>query len=107
MEERYARVEVMGHRTHVGRVTEISQFGATMVQIEEPEKGSFDQPCTVIAYSGAAIFSVRWVDRAEAEGYHRQYLPYERAARELPPPEKEDDFDPPPRDYQLDEDNPF
>lgn len=30
----YAIVEVLGHRTYVGRVTEVARFGATLMSIE-------------------------------------------------------------------------
>ena len=33
-EGEYAIVEVLGHRTYVGRVTEVSRFGASLMSIE-------------------------------------------------------------------------
>lgn len=33
-EGEYAIVEVLGHRTYVGRVTEVSRFGASLLSIE-------------------------------------------------------------------------
>jgi hypothetical protein len=61
--ERWAAVEIMGHRQHVGRIAEESFAGATMLRVESlnPD-GTFE----VIHYGGASIFSVREITERAA-----------------------------------------
>ncbi len=55
-EPRWMAVEVYGHRKHVGLVSEVSQFGATMMHVEALQAdGSF----VGLDYGGGAIFSTR------------------------------------------------
>ena len=44
MENQFAIVEVMGHRSHAGRVSEVEAFGGKMCRIETPALP--DQPET-------------------------------------------------------------
>jgi hypothetical protein len=55
-DERWAAVEIMGHRRHVGRIAEESFAGATMLRVEALNRdGSFE----LIRYGGGSLFSVR------------------------------------------------
>lgn len=49
----YAIVEVMGHRTYVGRVSEIEQFGTKMLSVEPLFK---DQLLDAVYVGGASIY---------------------------------------------------
>lgn len=49
----YAIVEIMGHQTLVGRVAEVTRFGAAMLQIEPIFAGDLLPP---VLQSGAAIY---------------------------------------------------
>ncbi len=49
----YAIVEIMGHQTLVGRVAEVTRFGAAMLQIEPIFAGRLLAP---VLQSGAAIY---------------------------------------------------
>jgi hypothetical protein len=62
--DQWGRVEIMGHRTHYGRISEVQRFGATMLQIEIPgaEPDSFE----VLYYAGSAIFGIRPCDEETA-----------------------------------------
>ena len=68
--EEWARVEIFGHRQHVGRIAEVERFGAKMLRIDVPtlEPGVF----TTHFYGGSSIFSItpttpeaarEWVER--------------------------------------------
>lgn len=43
----YAIVEVLGHRTYVGRVTEVDRFGSKLMSIEPIYKGALLPPVLV------------------------------------------------------------
>lgn len=49
----YAIVEIMGHQTLIGRIAEVTRFGAGMLQIEPIFAGEILQP---ILQGGAAIY---------------------------------------------------
>ena len=49
----YAIVEIMGHQTLVGRIAEVTRFGAAMLQIEPIFAGDLLPP---VLQSGAAIY---------------------------------------------------
>ena len=71
---RWALVEVMGHRRHVGRVSEARLAGAEVLRVEAlREDGGFDH----YSYNPAAIFSTRDVTEAEAR---REVVPREHRA---------------------------
>lgn len=61
----YAVVEIMGHRRHAGRVSEIHFAGTKLVRIEipGPVQGSF---CKTYQYSGSAIFGMHPCTEADA-----------------------------------------
>lgn len=63
MEKRWAAVEIMGRRQHVGLICEEAALGATLCRIEALQRdGSFK----VFRYGGAAIFSIADVTESEA-----------------------------------------
>lgn len=62
-EAKWMHVEIMGHRQHVGLVSEVSAFGATMMRVEALQRdGSF----SVHHYGGPSIFSYREVTEETA-----------------------------------------
>ena len=73
--EVWARVEIMGHRTHYGRLTEVHQYGTTLLQIEQPTRqdGVFE----VHQYGGSAIFGIRRCTKEQAFKGASQLWPYE------------------------------
>lgn len=85
---RWARVEIMGHRTHWGRVTEIEQFGAKMIRIDVPQGDQPDAPMLTVEYGGASLFGIMWTDEATARKHNKIYEP---PARYLPAPQREDE----------------
>lgn len=71
---RWAEVEIMGHRRHVGRVSEETLADRKVVRVEALRvDGGFD----LYSYGGAAIFSVHDVTEAEAR---RLVVPREHRA---------------------------
>ncbi len=65
---RWCRVEVMGHRSHDGRVTEVERFGSKMCRVEVFCR---DGHLVVTAeYGGAALFGVH--DLPGSEGQARK-----------------------------------
>ncbi len=54
----WAVVEVFGHRSHAGRTREEERFGAKLLRIDVPNKGSpTEHGWNTIYYGGSAIFS--------------------------------------------------
>ena len=71
--ERWAFVEIFGHRSHYGRLVEIEQFGSKMLRIDVPT----EQPDVFqsFEYGGGAIFSIKpMTEKAvrEAQARHRE-----------------------------------
>jgi len=86
--DEWAIVELMGHRQRAGRVSEIQQFGATMLRIERfaPDE---EEPFSIEDYGGTAIFCLhrcteRMARAAEAD-MRRQQILAERRRLGLPP----------------------
>jgi hypothetical protein len=71
--EQWARVEIMGHRRHYGRVSEIQEFGVRLLLVEVPTS----EAAVFIAhkYAGAAIFSIRPCSEDEAREEELATLP--------------------------------
>lgn len=88
---RWARVEIMGHRTHWGRVTEIEQFGTKMLRIDVPDSDAPDAPMVSHEYAGSALFGITWTDEATARRQNKKWSP---AQRYLPPPPADEEDDP-------------
>lgn len=49
----YAIVEVMGHRTYVGRITEVERFGSKLMSIEPLFRGQLQE---AVLISGQSIY---------------------------------------------------
>lgn len=88
----YARLELMGHRTRVGRIQEITRFGATLIQVDFYDHAT-GQEATEL-YAGAAIYCVSPVTKAVVDAYNEQQARYHAPkARQLPAPTEDDDDD--------------
>lgn len=90
-EGEYAIVEMMGHRTIIGRVTEVERFGATFMQVEPVHESGL---LTGVLVAGASLYqftpitrAVAWEKRPREEW---QYCPEIRAL--IPPQAPEMDF---------------
>lgn len=80
----YAIVEVLGHRTYVGRITEVERFGSTLMQIEPAFEGRLLDPVLI---GGGSIYQFTPCSRDVAEARqpkHRWQLPASVSAL-LPP----------------------
>lgn len=93
----WAIVEILGHRTLVGRIVEVERFGTKMMQIEPLFSGELLEP---IFHAGASLYAVTPCSPAVA--WARQprsdyQLPGSIRARlpvpELPPPNVDQDHD--------------
>lgn len=83
-ETEYAVVELMGHRTRVGRVMEVERFGAKMLRIDVPKEGDFEKGFVSQFYSGTAIYCFTPCDLATVERHGRPYAPASRLAYREP-----------------------
>lgn len=69
--EEWAKVEIFGHRTHVGRIAEVERFGAKMLRIDVPT-----QDPAVFAthfYGGSSIFSITFTTEEAARAWVDRY----------------------------------
>jgi hypothetical protein len=87
-EERWAIVEIMGHRVVCGRVTEITQFGVPMCRVEVP---TIDGEGFQLAqdYGGASIFCI--TNTTKAECVKRAPRPYTAPTFQLGAGDEEED----------------
>lgn len=92
-EAEYAFVEIMGHRSHYGRILEVERFGAKMLRVDVPTDGDFEKGYVSHFYGGASIFSLTLSDLATVEKKNRPW-DYQRPGRALPAPDDLDDKDP-------------
>lgn len=71
--EEWARVEVFGHRSHVGRVSEVERFGAKMLRIDVPtiDPAIFETHF----YGGGSIFSMTPTTEEAARAWVARYAP--------------------------------
>ncbi len=90
----WAVVEILGHRRHVGRVTEIERFGAKFLRVDVPNRGDpAAHGWTTIDYAPASIFSIKATSEADAIAANTPYS-YGRAyAITAAPSADEDDQD--------------
>lgn len=57
--EGWALVEVMGHRSHIGHVQPVEQYGTTMLRVEVPgDDGELTEGAPVHFYGGGSIFAL-------------------------------------------------
>lgn len=80
--ERFARVEIMGHRSHTGRISEVSQFGCVMLRVEIPADPSGTSWIVAAEYGSAAIFGITPCTYSDVIGARRQELQREFDERE-------------------------
>jgi hypothetical protein len=70
MSDRWAVVEIMGHRKHIGRISEVGEFGQTFMKVEAFRRdGDFD----VFRYGGGSIFAFHEVTEEQAR---RTFVPH-------------------------------
>src|SRR5271154_867377 len=83
--DRWACVEIFGHRRHYGRISEVEQFGTKMLRVDVPtaDAGVFE----TFTYGGAAIFGITPVTEESARAWAERDRPrpWQPSAR-LPPP---------------------
>lgn len=75
----WAVVEIMGHRRHVGMISEVQHFGATMLRVDAVVAHDIEVRRPFF-YNGSAIFGVSPITEEEAK---REVAPY--GSRALPP----------------------
>lgn len=75
VEEKYAVVEVFGHRRLVGRVSEVERYGSKMLRIDIPTDGDFDKGFITQFYGGASIFCETPTTLEMVRQEHRPYAP--------------------------------
>ena len=79
----WAVVEVMGHRSHAGRIREEEKFGAKMLRIDVPNEGDAAKGWVTHLYAAGAIFSLRYSDEASVMKANKPYVsPYRLTYRE-------------------------
>ena len=86
----WAVLEVFGYRKHLGLVSEVTQYGATMLRIEALGD-TFDGPRTVHFYPGSSVFALKPITEEDAR---RSFEPY-RPIAQLPTRAEDADFDDP------------
>jgi hypothetical protein len=110
----WALVEIMGHRSHWGRVREEERFGAKMLRIDVPSfkktaelevvgdssSASVQPPEPEVVwsthyYGGPSIFSFTLTDEATVMKRNRPYEPPHRLTYQRPAPEADE----PPEGY--------
>lgn len=92
--EGWAIVEVMGHRRHVGLVSEVTQFGATQLRVDAVV-GTDITVRRPIFYGGSSIFGVSPITEEEAR---KEVAPPAWSTRQLPAAPVTDETDPDPPD---------
>lgn len=70
----YARVEILGYRTHVGRISEVEKFGTKLLRVDVP-KGKFENGFTTYFYGGGSIYGITPCDLAFVERANRDQTP--------------------------------
>ena len=58
----WAIVEVMGHRQHAGRISEVTRFGAVLLRCDQPVGDGF----ATVLIGGASIYALTIVTEARA-----------------------------------------
>jgi len=73
--DQFAVVEIFGHRSHAGRISEVEQFGTKRLRIDVPRDGDFEAGFTSHFYGGASIFSMTPCDLATVMRINKPYRP--------------------------------
>lgn len=63
----WAVVEVMGHRSYAGQVTEVARFGSTMIQVVVPETTTREG--FVKLFASSALYAITPVTEAQAREF--------------------------------------
>ncbi len=76
----YAVVEILGHRRHVGRISEVERFGARMLRVDVPtedaaDAGDFELGFETTYYGVAAIFAITPTTIEAVFAANRPYRP--------------------------------
>ena len=83
--EEWARVEIMGHRQHYGRISEAERFGSKMLRVDVPTEDP--DVYETHFYGGASIFGITPTTEATARAYASRYRPAPYTpVNALPPP---------------------
>ena len=91
----WAAVEVMGHRSHAGRIREEEKFGAKMLRIDVPIDGDPAKGWSTHLYAASALFSLRYTDEATVMKANKPYVsPYRITHLEEAQDEPERERDP-------------
>lgn len=91
-------LEVMGHRSHYGLLTEIERFGAKMSRIDVFGVGATEPEATHF-YGGPAIFSITPTTEETCRQQTDRWKPRPATVKSLPPPDDDDRDD---DDWMLD-----
>lgn len=60
--DEWAIVEIMGHRQHVGRISEVTRFGTVLLRVDQPAGDGF----ATTYVGGAALYAVHVVTEERA-----------------------------------------
>lgn len=95
----FAIVEIMGHRTRAGLISDAQLGGATLLRIEHPTRVDVDQQPIVEYYTPQAIFAIRPCSQGDAETAAGWSWPEQRVTPALGPAfadvlDDDDDDDP-------------
>lgn len=88
MESMWAFLEVMGHRSHYGRISEEEAFGTKLVRVDIFRTGG-EQPEATHFYGASSIFSLTPVDEEKCRKKTDQWMPVAL----LPSPDIDEDDD--------------
>lgn len=93
----WAKIEIMGHRTHYGRVTEVERFGTKMMRVDVPlpaEKvvdgeGQPEERFATFYYGGGSLFSFTPMTEEAARAWAKRQFDDGRSVNPLAlmPPE--------------------
>jgi hypothetical protein len=82
-QESWAIVELLGHVTMAGRLTEEERFGSKMGRIDCPtDEGGF----TTLYFSGSSVYRITAVSEAAARCKAHSHQPHPVSAWEIPSP---------------------
>lgn len=86
----YARVELMGHRERVGRIQEVTRFGAALLRVDFWDHATQDMATEL--YSGGSIYCLSPCSKAVVDAWEeKQKAYYAPRPRQLPAPDDIED----------------
>lgn len=90
--EEWGRVEIFGHRSHIGRLSEVERFGTKMLRIDAPTTDP--EVFETFYYGGGSVFSIAPMTEEAARAWAARYAPRPVALTgRLPPPGISEDDD--------------